>query len=577
MGEGVESLEERVVLGDSEAFKEWVNIHIRPIELFAVQYGVSQIEAKNVAESVFNDLYQRLRELTIDQVQEKHLFESALQKLNDIQSDELQVGLFPFEEDNKLHRRIISIPSELRIPFILSVFHGKSTFEIADFVGRTEEQVEVDINEALNYLSEPNLEKKLEFLNISFQRLPSMHDETNIFYSNPRESTSLEKKHTEGKPKKKRPMLLWGIGVSILAMMLLVMTITKSEAYQQSSLEKFIEKSTIAFSEELDRNKKMAGLPTYEVIRRDIYSEEYGENTRRKFDWLIADLKDQFDSTGKFDKRHAEIEFDTLMQELLIPSEMVKNLSEKPLINDHEKSMDFIDKYVVKMSSLMRSYMHIESQYEALILKNGRNDDGGFDWDTLNAKKSDLPEELQQALTGMEALGVVLMGDSNAPAREGYIYVYPAIDNSDLSKTLQENLHPDVGIYISIIMADMVDIHEWTVEEQADLMLQLEKGLFQAEGHEEIHSMVFNAYTSVMYMIIGMGGHLDIYDSTGTVKEEYRKVWRSIASNGDSLAAPIMKGIVVEMENSGWMFSDYLNKFQYFTLESELRKRISIN
>ncbi|MDW0117614.1 hypothetical protein QTL97_11755 [Sporosarcina thermotolerans] len=566
-------MKDKVILGDSEAFKEWMNIKIRPIELFAVQYGVSQKEAGYVAESVFKDLYRNLGELTTDQIQEKYLFESAIQKLNEIQSDEQQVGLFPFEEDNKLHRRIIGIPSELRIPFILSNFHGKSTVEIVDFVGKTDEQVELAINEAFNYLSEPNLEKKIEFLNLSYQRLPAMHNEMNIFYSNNIESTSLENKMTEDKPKRKRPMLLWGIGVSILAMMLLVMTVTKSEAYQQSSLEKFIEKSTNAFSEELDRNKKLAGLPTYEVIRRDVYSEEYGENTRRKFDWLIADLKDQFDSTGKFDKRHVEIEFDILMQELLIPSEMVKNLSENPLFNDHEKSEEFIDEYIVKMSSLLRSYMHIGTQYEMSILESGRNDEGGFDWDTLNANISDLPEELQQTLNGMEALGIVFKGDSSAPARAGYIYVYPAIGNSNLSKTLQENLHPDVGIYISILMADMVDIHEWTVEEQADLLLQLEKGLFQAEGHE-FHSMVFNSYTSVMYMIIGMGGYLDIYDTTDSVKEEYREVWKSIAAHGDdSPSAQLMKEIIEEMENSGWAAST-LNKYQYFTLENELRKRL---
>ncbi|WP_339254612.1 hypothetical protein NSQ43_08070 [Sporosarcina sp. FSL W8-0480] len=574
----MESLVERLILGDSEGFKEWMNLNIRPIELFAAQYGVSQKEAKNVAESVFKDLYQRLGgELTIDQLQEKYLFKSAIQKLTEIRSnEEQQVGLFPFEEDNKLHRRIISVPPKLRIPFILSVFHGKSTVEIADLVGRTDEQVEFYINEAFNYLSEPNLEKKLEFLNLSFQRLPTLHDEMNIFYSNPKESTSLENKRTDGKPKKKRPMLLWGIGVSILAVMLLTMTITKSEAYQQSSLEKFIEKSTNAFSEELNRNKKMAGLPTYEVIRRDIYSEEYGENTRRKFDWLIVDLKDQFDSTGKFDKRHAESEFDILMQELLIPSEMVKELSENPLMNDHEKSMEFIDEYIVKMSSLLRTYMHIGTQYEMPIQQSGRNDKGGFDWATLNANKSALPEELQQALDGMEALGIFLKGDTSAPVREGYIYVYPSINNSDLSKTLQDNLHPDVGIYISILMADMVDIHEWTVEEQADLLLQLEKGLYQAEGHEDIHSLVFNAYTSVIYMIIGMGGQLNIYDSTGTVKEEYREAYKRIASIGDdSPAAQIMKGIVEEMESSGWMFSASHHSLQYFTLQNELRKRLT--
>ncbi|MDN4609090.1 hypothetical protein [Sporosarcina highlanderae] len=571
----MESLEDKVILGDIEAFKVWMNLKIRPIELFAVQYGLTQKEAGNLAETIFKNLYGKLNQLTEDQLQEKYLFESAIQLLNELQSEIQPEEPFPFKEDNKLHHRVFGLPPDIRVPFILSIFHGNSTGEIADILDLSELQVQLAIDKAYKQMTEPNLEKKLEFLGLSYQRLTSLHNEMNIFISDKKVVAPEDNKSiTE---KRKRPMLLWGIGVSILAMMLLVMTITKSEAYQQSAADKFIEKSKDAFFEELDRNKSIAGLPSTELLRSDVYLETYGEDTRRKFDWFTADLKDQVESGGKFDKKKAQKDFDILMQELLMPSEMVKNLTGNPLVNDYEKSMEFLDEYVVKISTLLRSYGHIISQNEAFIREIGRNDEGRFDQELFFSKKSSQPLSLQKALDGMESQGMVLDIDASDDIPGDYIYIYPIIDDPDLSKTLQDNLHPDIGIYITILMRDLKGIHEWTVENQADLMLQIEKGLFQSKDYERIHSMVFSTYNSIMYLIIRTEGNPDIYDSNGTVSEEYRKTWTQIANNGeDSPSAQIMKEIVEEMESSGWTFSLRLNRLQYyFTLEQELRKKLN--
>lgn len=215
--------------------------------------------------------------------------------------------------------------------------------------------------------------------------------------------------------------------------------------------------------------------------------------------------------------------------------------------------------------------MYIFAQNESLIVESGRNDEGDYDLEAFYARKSDYPKAFQQALDGMEAQGFVLTNDMNMPA--GYANVYPDIGTPELSKTLIENLHPDTNIYIATIMGDLFDIQKRSIAEQTDILLQLEKGLFQVEGYKELYSLAFNAYISMIYSVSGMGGYHEIRDSTGTIKEEYEEAWTRIAFNGKkSPAGQMMRQVVIEMEESGWTSSEYLDRFQYFYIEGELKR-----
>src|SRR5690606_36076648 len=119
----------------------------------------------------------------------------------------------------------------------------------------------------------------------------------------------------------------------------------------------------------------------------------------------------------------------------------------------------------------------------------------------------------------------------------------------------------------------LFDIHKRSVEEQTDLLVQIEKGLFQAEGYRELHSLISNAFVSVMYSITGMIGQLEIHDPNGTIKEDYKESWTRIAFNGkESPSAQIMREVIIEMEESGWTTSDYLDTLQYFFIEGELKR-----
>lgn len=567
VGIDLDILEKKIPSGDREAFKEWMGMHIRKIEQFALQYGVTRKEAGAVAERVFKELYDS-REAESG-LTEEELYRRALNVLHSLQTETPSEKLFSFEEDNELHRRIIALPKEYRVPFILERFHNKSSKEITEITGLTEQRAEQAVNAAISILSEPVLDKKLEFLGKSYERLSPSYNEANIFHSKIEETPSVEQKSVT--EKSRNPFLFWGMGAGILLILLSMITYLNSGAYQKKSAEKFMETAKVSFQEELERNLQLAGLPAPEYLRRDIYGETYGENTRREFDWFIVELEGQLEKDGRIDKKKAKTDFDLLIRKLRVPSEMVAALSEEPLVNDQKKSMDFANEYRLKMSTLMRSYMYIFAQNENLFRDSGGNDEGGFDLEAFYAKKSDYPKSFQRALDGMEAQGFTLMNDMNMPVE--YVQVYPNIGTPDLSQALRENLHPDTTIYIAVLMGDLFDIHNSSVDEQTDILLKLEKGLFQAAGYYELHSLTFNAFISTIYSITGMGGHLEIHDSTGTIKEEYREAWTRIAFNGkDSPSAQMMREVVIEMEESGWTTSDYLDRFQYFFIEGELKK-----
>lgn len=562
----MEGLEKRILQGDQEAFKEWIDMHIRTIERFAIQYGSTKEQAGIVAETVFRNIYESLADLTDGHLNESTLFTNALEELNGKKPGDLSDGLFPFEEDNELHLRLVAMPKDCRVPFILDRLHHKTTREISEITSVTEQQVEQALTKGHSLMDEPNLDKKLDLLNRSYERLSLFYNETNIFHSKVEESPPVEQKRETDN--RKRPYLFWGMGAGILLVLVSIITYTNSDAYQKRSAEKFIEELRVSFQEELERNSKLAGIPVKDS-KKNTYSESYGDGARRKFVVFINRLEEQVDRNGRIDKNKAKEDYGLIVKELVVPSEMVAQLLKKPLVDDEEKSMDFMNEYFRKVNMLYPSYMDVLHENEKLIQGAEWNGEDGFDYESFTKSKSKYPQEFRQAIDGMIEQGFSLRG---VPSDN---YVYPEFGHPELSVVLRENLHPNMDIYLSYLTSSLVDFHLRPIEEQVDLLLQTEKAALRAEGHQELYSSIFNSYTWRLYSVTGMVGQLEIRDSTGIVKEEYKEAWTRIAFNGkNSPSGHIMREVVVEMEESGWTTSLYLDSLQYFFIEGELQQFI---
>lgn len=558
----MEHVNQRTIDGDNEAFQEWMQPLLHRVECFAIQYGVSLQDAATVAETVFKDIYQQRHALIVEKLHEQDVFRTTLKLLEEFQLKPVQDRLFPFEEDDKLHNRVIALKKEWRVPFILSQFQKKSAADISEILKLTVGEVDNLLAEAFQLLNEPKLEKKLEFLQTSYDRLSSLCNEERIFIH---ESSPVpEKKITKSK---RKPFYLWGVGTAIL-LALLFLSVTKSEAYQKSIGEKFIEKSKKEFEEELDSRLQLAGLPKREEAGSDPFFR-YGELTKVEFSNWITKLKKDLDANGEFDRKKARAEYNALLSELKLPSELIDELMKKSLVKDQIESMKLINELFERSVFLNRSYMLILEQHEGIVFNAEWTNEGAIDVEDFLANQSSYPQVLQDALKGMETQNFILYSEPNSST------LYPKFGDEKLMVKLQEYLHPRVGIYVNIMMAGFEGITDLSVDEQVDLLFTIEKDLLENNllESEFFNQMVTASYAWLLYSIIGIEPELETksYDVRGVIKPEYKEAWIKLASHGESSpVSKVMTTIVEQMEDNGWKVSAIENKMTYINIYGDI-------
>lgn len=553
----MDSLQSKVLAGDREAFKEWMGLHILAIERLAVQYGLTPQDAGKVAETVFRDLYNDLGQLKEELLEENALLHSALQLLQGLEVHVSEIGFFPFEEDNELHSHLIDIPIEERIAFILSSLHEKSLADIGWIMGKPLEHVETLLRSAQAKLDRPDIEKRLEFLNRSFHRLRPSYNERNIFYSKPKEELKSEEP-VKIVSRRRKPLLLWIVGAVMLVLILSV-TVLRSDAYQQSSAEKFIENKKISFQQELDERFELIGLPEPDEDGGDNYlhifgapirEEIYGNNTKQEFNRFIRTLEKQLENEGKINKKEATKKYDELIHELRLPSEMLEQLKNEPLAKDREKSMEFMNEFSLKNNFLANAYMGVFGEHSNIIFESDLFSDGMVDIEEFMKKKPDFPVELQKAIDGMETQYYSLT------AIKDYMPLSLKYQNPEVRETLQQNLHQDMDVYIFLIMGGLDVLYYGTYEEQLEVLLELDKQLPKTRESDPLVNRYDMGYSWLVYSMAGFIDGNGIYNPNMVVRKEIREKWKQLASiGGSSSAGLVMQEIVDEMEASDWQVS----------------------
>src|SRR5690606_17883047 len=101
------------------------------------------------------------------------LYTTAVNKIKELQqSSNIEENIFPFKEDEILHNEIIHLNGEIRIPFILSSFHGLKDEEIAGILNVPIASVQRSLQSSREMIGLDNLKQHLKLLNKSYERLP---------------------------------------------------------------------------------------------------------------------------------------------------------------------------------------------------------------------------------------------------------------------------------------------------------------------------------------------------------------------------------------------------------------------
>ncbi|WOV86399.1 hypothetical protein QWT69_10770 [Sporosarcina oncorhynchi] len=534
---------DRIVNGDHEAFMERITFLMREVELLSVQYGVTTEDAKTVTETLFVEVYQKRHLLTEELLEEDELIKRVLSRLANMELKPSTDRLFAFIEDDELHNRIMILNQTWRVPLILSKFHTKTTSEIAAIVEIPEQQVLDAINGAMQKLDEPNLEKRLEFLGRSYNRLPSEVSDLESILAKSAEQPALEVKKTGAS--KKKTILLWALG-AVLAFFFTYGMIMNSDTYQQSVGEKIIENAVKEFEDQLDRRLQLAGLPDDKLKYNQSFS--HGNDVRTRHELFIIELRNQLQEQGKINKKRVGKEQVAFMNRISLPTDLIDQLEKEPLKNDEKNSMRFLSELYESVQFLTISYSMLLEENMNKVLGEEYDYTSSDYMETLLAKDETLPKTLREALDGMEKHGFSLISFED-------IFVYPVFGNEEVEKTLIENLHPSVDFYLSIITGGVDHLEIYPLDDQVEKLLEIEQDLLVTD-EESIDMLVFSAYTRLLVYINGLHEEEKIYTPLRTVKDEYRDAWLRIASNGDNpISGQLMQDIVQEMEASGWTYS----------------------
>ena len=340
---------------------------------------------------------------------------------------------------------------------------------------------------------------------------------------------------------------------SVMLILILSVTVVRSDAYQQSSAEKFIENMKTSFQQELNDRLELIGLEQPNEDQVNLFLEYYTGNTKMAYTRFIATLEDQMAKDRKIDRKAATRTYETLIHQLRLPSEMIEELKENPKRDNRKESVDFVEELFMKLSFIMDVYMGILYEHEEIILSAELNNDGTVDMEQFLAKKSEYPMELQQAIDGMARQSVYLTGLPD------FTPFYPQYGTPEVLEVLRQNLHPDMEIYMYMLTRESSLVaHSGTIEEKFEVLSYIEQELPKTKKSDDLHHYVDNEYSWIFYALTGIyevqGG---ISDRDLSVKPEIRERWKSIASRDEiNMAVLIMREMVMEMEEQNWMSTE---------------------
>ena len=349
--------------------------------------------------------------------------------------------------------------------------------DIAWIIDTSVEDANDLVQKARRLLEGPNIDKRLEFLNTSYRRLRPSFNVNNIFNSKPTEEVlSNEPVKEMNRKRKNKPLYLWLIGSAMLVLLLTV-SVFRSEAYQRSSAEKFIEDKKLSFQSELEKRFDMIGLAESDDRKvaftygngNQVRNELFGSDIEWEFNMLIRKLESQVEGEGKINKKEASHRYDEIIHEMRLPSEMLEQLRSNPIKN-REESIEFLNEFYIKNQFLENYYTGIIfGEHAEFFWESEVNAEGIVDIDEFLKRKSEYPDELRKALDGMETQFFSLT------AIKDYAPISIAYNNPEVRETLQQNLHVDIDAYLFLIMDGLNVIFIGTDSERLETLIELDR------------------------------------------------------------------------------------------------------
>lgn len=412
-----------------------------------------------------------------------------------------------------------------------------------------------------------NFEKRMDFLKKSYERVPSSFDPDEVFKKIDEEKVpDFQEKRTQKNGGFRQRFTVWAVSIASIFIIGLIGTGLVLDQKNNSDEENLDTVVTDDYIEELQQKYEIEKEKRREMLKLD--EEHFEIYVEGASIWLLNN-KD-FVQSAKQNANANEVFLDTYnraIEELKTPSEMIQDLKRQSLVEDEQRSIEFITTFREKVQRLVTIYDQIlEENREAI---DAYEVDASVDKaEIMMLSSNSFPEQLQNIINTMKEQSIRLYTGKYTGEVKSKFYL------SRSAEDLPLHLHDFTNAYISMIADEpymYAGVLEYTVPETVGTLQSMERTLMLVERDSSLYPIMETYFVTLFNEILKGSTSTKIFDSDGVLLPEYQEAWNNLAYSGDATPLTyIMRPIVAEMKASGWRSSEQWNSLHYNDIEEAL-------
>ncbi|MDN7247202.1 RNA polymerase sigma factor [Planococcus shenhongbingii] len=554
--------------GDRAAFSKWCFANQLLIGRFGFQNGIPLAAASAYQGEVFRKIYTLLSDIQPEEA-EKRLWQTAIKLLTGYRektAESMETEALRFEEDKETHEAIQGMDEQQRIPFLLVNFYGKSLWEVSGILGKPEQQIHESVIQAKAFLThrlalqnDVQIEKRLEFIEKSYARIPFSLSESDFSTNEQQEEIQIDAMDADGKrtAAKRSTVLLAVAGIAMAGVVgaSFLFDDPNPNINSPASVEadetvtaKMVEEWRAEFNDIRASSPARLGVDP-EVYEQFAFVKEADALMKRTF------KESNIEKMGN-DKKKMQRQVDKLLLAIDTPNGMAMGVQDVFLTG--EENLEFLYGYGAKTKELLISAEQVLVQHEEALAQVKFN--GLLSAEKLMAQPKGLPVEVQGLLASLRERGLTVV---KHPAEERFIVRrHPeALYSSDVM-----NQDYTANAYFNLLANDPYFDDKGLLlpsEHMAQILSHMELNLVEAKTSSKLYQEFAFIFQHSFFLLLKGTEDQTIFDSHGVVKEEYQLAWKTFSTQAGNPLLYLMLPIVEEMEASGWTSSKSYDNLAY--------------
>ena len=559
---GEDELFQQIKNGRQEAMRQWIALYGQDVAKWAFQYGHTVEDASDLTIQTFRQLFKDTAMIEHEYALWRQMVQIAIQKLTDYEQS--TINEFIFEEDERLHKELMQFSHIEKLVLIFTVFSDEYREKVKDVLHLSEEEIQRKQTEAMEKIEGVQIEKRLQLLRKSYQRMRFQLNADAVFSADQVEKADVEQVTFKSS---KRNLIMLFVGI-VMLISLTLFSVLNSEAFKAKRFEQSIEQQKEAYTEKRTATIDQLGLSEEQVQYFGLvglFDNQYlSKEQEAKFDRFIEGIEQDIEQENPLNKKEVNKRFSEFMEQLKTPHELAMAVIKNPLTDNFDASERFLEQYIQRYYALNAIYVEVISEQPEIQKEMFKNEDEFTPLNVVLEDQDSLPKEVEQILQKMAEQNMYFDLQVDQTNTDGKAFF----------KQLRNALHPDVGGYITMLEFSDLDSYWLSMNETTDPfshISEFEETLLLTTMKEEIKQLLEVRYVNDFMGILGKENP-NLYSEKGVISQKHQKEWREfIKSEPDRIVTQVLKKVIQEFEETNWQVSKtqiYFNWSQVRTLVS---------